>query len=116
MSRTTYFAEYVAALDAHAVRVELDDETEYDAWWPVEVQLPTSPALHDGRIHVEFGGQTEDVDGRTCSHFWAVDEAEGERLRRAAGVEDFFETHEQDDLKDFGDNEAWADMQGEFDE
>lgn len=35
-------------------------------------------------------------------------EEEVARLR-AAGVDDYFETHEQNDLQDWSDNEAWED-------
>jgi hypothetical protein len=49
----------------------------------------------------------------------AADSAAEEDRREdllAAGVDDFFETHDQDDLRDFSDNEAWTDMRGEGDE
>jgi hypothetical protein len=32
------------------------------------------------------------------------------------GVDDYYETHDVDDYKQFGDNEAWLDMRGEFDD
>lgn len=32
------------------------------------------------------------------------------------GVDDYFETHDVDDYKEFEDNEAWLDMRGEFDD
>lgn len=30
------------------------------------------------------------------------------------GVDDYYETHEQDDLRDLGDREAWEDAQAEM--
>lgn len=32
------------------------------------------------------------------------------------GCDDYFETHDCDDLQEFSDNEAWLDMRGELDE
>lgn len=32
------------------------------------------------------------------------------------GVDDYFETHDCDDYREFEDNEAWLDMRGEFDD
>ena len=117
MAKTTHFEEATKALRGQAFSVYIDNDTVFAGWWPMHRPVPVTPGIRDGRVVIEFTGRKEVFVDTACAEFRAVEEdiREAVKTRLRTGAEDFIETHEQDDLRDFSDSEAWADMRGEDD-